>query len=71
MAYRDLTMERSRGLYELELRSSLGTAMTDSFEASLRVRRTEYQLALDFARLEAMLGKPLEAKYKNEAKGKK
>ena len=71
VAYRDLTMERSRGLYELELRSSLGTAMTDSFEASLRVRRTEYQLALDFARLEAMLGKPLEAKYKNEAKGKK
>lgn len=71
VAYRDLTMERSRGLYELELRSNLGTSMTESFEANLRVRRNEYQLALDFARLEAMLGKPLEAKYKNETKGKK
>ncbi|MGV8933315.1 MAG: TolC family protein [Gallionellaceae bacterium] len=69
--YRDLTMERSRGLYELELRSNLGTSMTESFTANLRVRRNEYQLALDFARLEAILGKPLEAKYKNEAKGKK
>jgi outer membrane protein TolC len=69
--YRDLTMERSRGLYELELRSNLGTSMTESFSANLRVRRNEYQLALDFARLEAILGKPLEAKYKNEVKGKK
>ena len=71
VAYRDLTMERSRGLYELELRSNLGTAMTDSFQANLRVRRNEYLLALNFERLEAMLGKPLEAKYKNEVKGKK
>lgn len=76
VAHRDLVLERSRGLYEMELKSNLGTSMTDTVEANLRVRRTEYQLALDFARLEAMLGKPLEAKLKdnrqpNEQKGTK
>jgi len=54
--YRDQVLERSRGLYELELKSNLGTAMADTVEANLRARRTEYLLALNFARLEAMLG---------------
>jgi len=57
--YRDLQLERSRGLYELELKSNLGTAMTDTSAAKLRTRRNEYRLALSFARLEALLGKPL------------
>jgi len=66
--HRDLVLERSRGLYEMELKSNLGTSMTDTVEANLRVRRTEYQLALDFTRLEAMLGKPLEAKLKKSSR---
>ncbi len=57
----DLVLERSRGLYEMELRSDLGTSMADTVEAGLRARRNEYQLALAFARLEAMMGKPLVA----------
>ena len=57
--YRDLQLERSRGLYELELKSNLGTSMSDTSDARLRTRRNEYQLALSFARLEALLGKPL------------
>jgi len=74
--HRDLVLERSRGLYEMELKSNLGTSMTDTVEANLRARRNEYQLALSFARMEAMLGKPLEAKYTksrtgNEVKGAK
>ena len=74
--HRDLVLERSRGLYEMELKSNLGTSMTDTVEANLRARRTEYLLALDFARLEAMLGRPLDAKIKdakplNELKGTK
>lgn len=64
IAHRDLVLERSRGLYEMEMKSNLGTSMTDTVEASLRARRTEYQLALDFTRLEAMLGKPLDAYVK-------
>lgn len=62
--HRDLVLERSRGLYEMELKSNLGTAMTDTVEANLRVRRNEYLLALDFARLEAMLGRSLETQSK-------
>lgn len=59
--HNDLVLERSRGLYEMELRSDLGTSMADTVESGLRARRNEYQLALAFARLEAMMGKPLEA----------
>jgi outer membrane protein TolC len=57
--YRDLQLERSRGLYELELKSNLGTSMVETSDAKLRARRNEYQLALSFARLGALLGKPL------------
>ena len=58
--YRDLVLERSRGLYELELKSNLGTSMMHTVQANLRVRRNEYLLALDFARLEAILGRSLD-----------
>jgi len=57
--YRDLQLERSRGLYELELKSNLGTSMSETSDARLRARRNEYQLALSYAHLEALLGKPL------------
>jgi hypothetical protein len=36
--------------------------MAATVEARLRERRVEYQLALAFARLEALLGKPLEGR---------
>lgn len=61
-AYRDLLLEKSRGLYEMELKTNLGTSMADTVDANLRIRKNEYQLALAFARLEALLGKPLEGK---------
>lgn len=57
--YRDLILERSRGLYELELKSNLGTSMVGTAAASMRARNVEYRLALSFARLEALLGRPL------------
>lgn len=57
--YRDLQLERSRGFYELELKSNLGTAMVGTAEANLRSRQIEYQLALSFASLEALIGRPL------------
>ena len=57
--YRDLQLERSRGLYELELKSNLGTSMSETSDARLRARRNEYQLALGYARLDALLGKQL------------
>ena len=57
--YRDLQLERSRGLYELELKSNLGTSMVETAAANMRARQIEYQLALNFARLEALIGRPL------------
>ena len=62
--YRDLALERSRGQYEVELKTNLGTSMAETVEANLRSRRNEYQLALAFARLEALLGKPLDQQGK-------
>lgn len=58
--FRDLALERARGQYEVELKSNLGDSMAATMAARLRERRTEYQLALAFARLEALLGQPLE-----------
>lgn len=58
--YRDLALERARGQYEVELKSNLGDSMAATMAAKLRERKTEYQLALAFARMEALLGQPLE-----------
>jgi len=68
--YRDLALEKARGQYEVELKTNLGDAMAATMEAKLRERRTEYQLALGFARLQALLGKPLESTVKDEGRTK-
>jgi outer membrane protein TolC len=68
--YRDLRLERSRGLYELEVKSNLGTSMVETSDAKLRARRNEYQLALSFAHLEALLGRPLNESEKIKGVGK-
>lgn len=54
--YRELALERARGQYEVELKTNLGDSMAATMEARLRERNVEYQLALAFARLEALLG---------------
>jgi len=59
MEFRDMALERSRGQYEVELKTNLGTSMAETVEATLRSRKNEYQLALAFARLEALVGMPL------------
>ncbi|EKD96692.1 MAG: hypothetical protein ACD_23C01331G0003, partial [uncultured bacterium] len=35
------------------------TSMVETAEANMRTRNIEYQLALSFARLEALMGRPL------------
>jgi outer membrane protein TolC len=68
--FRDLALEKARGEYEVELKTNLGDAMAATMEAKLRERRTEYQLALAFARLEAMLGRPMESISKEKGQAK-
>lgn len=62
--YRDLSLERSRALYEMELRTTLGETMATTADAKLRQRSVEYKLALALAKLEALLGQALPASVK-------
>ena len=57
--YRDLYLDRSRALYQLELRTDLGDSMVRLSEARLRRAETRYQLALSWARLDALTGRPV------------
>ena len=57
--YRDLSLERARALYEMELRTTLGETMASTVDAKLSQRSVEYKLALALAKLEAFLGQPL------------
>jgi len=66
--YRDLALEKARAEYELELRTNLGASMAETQSARLRKRAVEYRLALALARLEALLGTPLDALKVEEKK---
>lgn len=56
--YRDLRLEKSRALYELELRGDLGYAMSRQSRARLRERRIGYCRLLAIAELQALQGRP-------------
>ena len=62
--YRDLTLERARAFYEMELRTTLGETMASTADAKLRQRSVEYKLALALAKLEALLGQAMPAPVK-------
>jgi len=57
--YRDLYLDRSRSLYELEVKTDLGDAMTRHVAALRYKMEIEFQLALEWAKLDAMTGKPV------------
>jgi outer membrane protein TolC len=59
--YRDLYLDRSRARYELELTADLGDAMVGTSDHSLQQARTEYAIALAWARLDALTGSLLPA----------
>jgi outer membrane protein TolC len=67
-SYRELYLDRSRSLYELEMRSSLGDAMTRQSESDLITAQVEYRLALAWAKLEALGGIPPPAAATEPAK---
>ncbi len=55
-AYRDLYIDRSRALYELEVKSDLGDAETQISDYRMKKAATDYDLALAWARLDALRG---------------
>ncbi len=57
--YRDLYLDRSRALYEMEVRSDLGDSQARQAEAVWRSARIRFERALIWARLDMMRGLPL------------
>ena len=58
--YRELYLDRSRALYELEVKTDLGDAMVLVSAAQRDYLSTRYQMMLVLARLELLLGKKLQ-----------
>jgi len=58
--YRDLYLDRSRALYELEVKADLGDAMTQISEVRLKLSGALFEWAMNEARIKAMTGQLLE-----------
>lgn len=59
--YRELYLDRSRALYQQEVTADLGDAMARTSDARLQKMKTEFDLALTWARIEALLGQTVYA----------
>lgn len=59
MDYRELYLDRSRALYDMEVNADLGDAMIVSSQAHQRQAELDYRLLLNWARLNALRGQPL------------
>ncbi|MEW6445311.1 MAG: TolC family protein [Pseudomonadota bacterium] len=64
--YREIYLERSRALYEMEVSTDLGDSMVQVSDARLRALRTLYALSLAWAELDALSGRPVESLAKPE-----
>jgi outer membrane protein TolC len=54
--YRELYLDRSRTLYEMEVNVDLGDSMVLVSDARLKFSETEYDIILSWARLKALIG---------------
>ncbi len=61
---RDWALERARAEYELELKTTLGVSMAETQRIRWLSRSVEYRLALAWARMDALLGVPIDHKEK-------
>ncbi|WP_275100238.1 TolC family protein [Sedimenticola hydrogenitrophicus] len=59
-AYRDLYIDRSRALYELEVKSDLGDAQAQISDYQLQQAMADYELAMAWANLDALRGTLIE-----------
>ena len=57
--YRDQYMDRARTLYELEESSDLGDAQAELLRALLEIQRSEFNLALTWSEIDALMGNPV------------
>ena len=61
--FRELYLDRSRALYELEVKSDLGDSMVKTTAARYQMMKTNYMMSLTWARLDALLGRKVFAEY--------
>ena len=64
---RELNLDLRRSLYEFEVASDLGNAMTEISDYGLQKAGNDYQLALTWARLDALTGRLLDAGFGSAA----
>jgi len=57
--FRELHLDRSRALYEMEVRTDLGDAMVEISRSQHRSAQQRFQLALSLAQLNALAGEPV------------
>jgi outer membrane protein TolC len=57
--YRDLYLDRSRGLYELDVKTDLGDAMVQFSDARLKFAQARYNLELAWIQLKVLTGDPV------------
>lgn len=66
LLFRDTALERTRTLYELEVQANLGDALVRLTEAQFLAARADFDLALAWARIEALTGKLAPATTKEQ-----
>jgi len=57
--FRDLYLDRSRALYEMEVKTDLGDSMVEISKSQIRSAEQQFQLALALAQLNALAGLPV------------
>lgn len=57
--YRDRTLEQRRALYELEMQTTIGDAMARLSEAQWLMTKVDFDIAMTWAKLEALRGRSL------------
>lgn len=56
VAFRDLYLDRSRALYDMEVQTNLGDALVRLTEAQWKAAKADYDLALAWAKVDALTG---------------
>ena len=61
LAFRDLSLDKRRALYEMEVQTTLGDAMMRLGEAQWQAAKVDFELALAWARVDALTGKLIQS----------
>jgi len=56
MEYRELYLDRSRAIYQMEVKADLGDAESKIADAKFKIMKNKFAIAMVWARIEAMLG---------------